>query len=288
MASRPPLNALRVFCSAAEAGSFQRAAQGLCITPGAVSRQIQSLEEHMGAALFTRHHRLVQLTRAGEALFARIAPQMAAIEAEVALLRSGKHPPIVRVDATVGFAMHWLIPRLNAFHTAHPGVDVRISTSDGPANLAARADLYVRRKPTEFSGMVEEPFLDEHCVVVASPGGPALENLTRLAKKYPRIAQRSRPELWAQWRQHHGLPTEDGAPTLTFDNSVLAIQAAIQGLGALVVPELLVTSLLESQRLVLLHPDPMPSGTYHLLRRSSRCSAAVMTFAQWLLKQGAR
>ena len=64
----PPLNALQIFETVARHRSFTRAADHLCLTQGAVSRQIQTLEEYYGFPLFTRHAKGLALTIEGEQL----------------------------------------------------------------------------------------------------------------------------------------------------------------------------------------------------------------------------
>lgn len=65
----PSLPAVKAFLAAARHQSFTRAAQVLCVTQGAISRQIRALEGHLNAELFTRSGRSVQLTEAGLAFF---------------------------------------------------------------------------------------------------------------------------------------------------------------------------------------------------------------------------
>jgi LysR family transcriptional regulator, glycine cleavage system transcriptional activator len=64
----PPLTALRAFDAAARHMSFAQAAAELNVTPAALSFQIKSLEEHLGAPLFRRLNSAVELTEAGAAL----------------------------------------------------------------------------------------------------------------------------------------------------------------------------------------------------------------------------
>lgn len=68
----PPLKALRTFEAAARHSSFKLAADELCVTQAAVSRQIRSLEQDMGLELFQRSHRRVDLTEAGRTLFTTV------------------------------------------------------------------------------------------------------------------------------------------------------------------------------------------------------------------------
>jgi LysR family glycine cleavage system transcriptional activator len=284
MAARPPLNAIFVFCAVARQGSFKGAAESLCVTPGAVSRQVQALEAYLGHSLFERRPSDVRLTRQGRQLHDRVSDKMAAVEMAVELLRSGGRRATVRVDSGVTLAMHWLIPRLAGFHEDHPGIQVQLSTSSGPVDTARRVDLHIRRDPAEFAGLASEVFLEEDAVLVASPRlmkSAASVPLRHLAR-WPRIAAASRPDLWVKWAAHHGEPPGSLEPTLEFDNTVLAIQAAAEGLGAMVVPEIFVTGLLQGGALVTLTDTRVRTGSYSLLTRARRESGHVRRFADWL------
>jgi LysR family transcriptional regulator, glycine cleavage system transcriptional activator len=286
MAARTPLNATLVFCAAARLGSFKLAAEELCVTPGAVSRQIRSLEDYIGQQLFERSFRDVRLTRAGEKLRARVADKMAAIQTELELLRSGGRRTTVRLDAGVTLAMYWLIPRLASFRAANPGIEVQLSTSHGPVDLGKRVDLHVRRNPAEFAGLRGQAFLEEYSLLVASPKLKSTSKTVPVPpkdlKRYERIAAVSRPQLWKQWSAHCGLEADDYEPTLEFDNTALAIQAAIEGLGALVVPEIFARNLLASGALIQLNPDRVRTGEYRILQRARQDSYGVRRFVEWL------
>src|SRR5699024_5883790 len=65
----PSLRALKSFVAAAKYQNFTRAAESLCVTQAAISRQIRELEEILGVDLFTRRGRTIELTHAGRALF---------------------------------------------------------------------------------------------------------------------------------------------------------------------------------------------------------------------------
>lgn len=285
MTRRSPWNALFVFCEAARCGSFKEAAASLCVTPGAVSRQILALEDHVGYSLFERSALGVALTAKGEQLNRRIAPRMAAIASEVELLRGGARRSVVRVDAGVTLAMHWLIPRLGGFHEQHPAIAVEVSTSDGPIDLRRAGDVFIRRDPSELRSLQAQVFLEERAVLAAAPallkGTPSAEGLSRLA----RIGARSRPDLWPTWDDRRGGRDRALAPTIEFDNTVLALQATCQGLGIMVAPLLFVQPMLDGRLLRLLSPRSVQSGTYAFATRSRRTPAAVQTFTSWLTAQ---
>ena len=62
----PPLNALKAFDSVARHESVSHAANELCVTPGAITKQIQHLESFLGVPLFIRRHRQIILNEQGK------------------------------------------------------------------------------------------------------------------------------------------------------------------------------------------------------------------------------
>lgn len=130
----PPLNALRVFEITARAGSYTEAAKELHLTHGAISKQIQLLEQALGQPLFYKvGQRMVATSHAKE--FAR---EIGAAFENIsdASRRYGKNPnsKVIRISAPATFAMRWLVPKLEEFRASHPRIELRISTvrSDDP------------------------------------------------------------------------------------------------------------------------------------------------------------
>lgn len=288
MPSLPPLNALRAFEVAARLGSFTRAAEELCVTPGAVSRQIRTLEQHLGMALFTRRHRLVTLTQAGALYAALIAGPFAELARAGEVLRRETQHAEIRLDCIPTLAMHWLLPRLERFRRQFPGLEVDLQTSLGPVNLAADFHLAIRRDPAHFSGLRGTPLMTERCLPVCSPRYAQDHHLDNPgALSGATILQiRAREDLWPSWCGAHGVAAASLGPRLTVDHTFVAMQAAEDGLGVAVLPLLFVTRQLDAGRLVAPFPASQAvSGTYFLLQRQGRASREVETFRQWLVEE---
>jgi LysR family transcriptional regulator, glycine cleavage system transcriptional activator len=286
MPARPPLNALHVFCAVARHGGVRAAAEVLCVTPGAVTRQVQALEAHLGEALFQRGPAAAQPTEAGRRLLNRVGERMDAIvDALTPATAAGGRRALVRVDTGVTLAMHWLIPRLRGFAERHPRIEVQVRTTDGDIDPASGADVYIRRELTELRGLPSQRFLAERSLLVAGAGHPVLTSkgsgLRRLAR-WPRIGARSRPDLWPQWAQQQRAAPADWAPTLEFDNTVLAIQAAAEGLGLAVLPELFIGGMLDAGTLRAVQPQRIETGAYAVAIGRRRDSARVRAFVDWL------
>lgn len=286
MATRPPLNALHIFCAVVRSGGFRQAALALCVTPGAISRQILVLEGHLGQPLFSRGTRAT-LTPAGRRLHARVADKMDAINAALENTPTAARHSTLLVDTSVTFAMHWLIPHLRSFSERHPRIDVQVRTTDGAIDPVAPIDVFIRRDVAELRGLPAQVFMTERSVLVSSPSFAAGRRLRasgdmRWLARLSRVGARSRPDLWPRWNDFHGLHGPTFEPTVEFDNTVLAIQAVAQGLGACVVPEVFVQGMLDSGTLRLLHASRVDTGSYAYAVGRRRDSARVARFTEWL------
>lgn len=281
----PPLNALRAFEAAARHGSFTLAAEELCVTPGAVSRQIKALEDHFGQALFTRGHRLVTLTEAGSRYAGLISGPFAELGRAGETLRQDNGARRIKLDCLPTLAMHWLLPRLERFRAGHPDVEISLQTSVGPVDLTRDVHLSVRRDPAHFSGLAATPLMTEWCLPVCSPAYVRDHRLTSLSalSRATALEIRAREDLWPSWCRAQLIGPAALGPRLVVDHTFVAMQAAEDGLGVAVVPLLFAARLLKAGRLVC----PLPgteavSGTYSLLHRPGRESPEIEAFSRWL------
>lgn len=98
----PPLDALRGFAAVARRMSITQAAQDLCLTQSAVSRQIQSLEAHFGTPLFIRKHRALTLTDAGRQLATIVSPWLEQLAEYNRAVRQQDRLRPVTITASIG------------------------------------------------------------------------------------------------------------------------------------------------------------------------------------------
>lgn len=304
----PPLQALRGFDSAARHGSFTKAAEELFVTQGAVSRQVRQLEEHYGTPLFTRFTRRIELTPAG----AELAAVVSAVFDELGEVSSriGEHtkrePLTIMVLPT--FASAWLMPRLHLFTEEHGDIEVRLHTSIDPvAFVAGGPDVAIRvgRVPgwhydaamprieltmvERWDGVhVDVLFPDRLvpvCLPALLPDGPlAPEALARL----PLIHVTSRAHAWPDWLKAKGVtPPPADREHAEVGHFFMAIQAARQGRGVALVPDITVADDLASGVLMEASTaDVLSAGHYCLLVRDTALTRpTVATFRAWLASQ---
>jgi DNA-binding transcriptional LysR family regulator len=134
------LRHLTVFVAVAEEASFTRAADRLHLVQSAVSASVRGLERELGAALFDRTTRRVELTDAGDALLPEARQVLAAVNAarEAVDQVSGGLRGTLRLGTMQGQAMRAVsVPRLLArFRAEHPGVEVHVSHVGGSVLMA--------------------------------------------------------------------------------------------------------------------------------------------------------
>src|SRR5262249_1858445 len=150
----PPLNALRAFEAAARHLNFSRAADELSVTPGAVSQQIQNLEDYVGAALFKRTPKGLLLTDPPQTPLPPRREPFDPLAEPAALLPAAVDGRRLTLTAAPSFAAKWLVPRLGRFEAAHPQVDVWLSADIDLVDFAAgEVDLAVRYGPGRYPGL---------------------------------------------------------------------------------------------------------------------------------------
>lgn len=286
----PSLHALRAFEAAARCLSFSKAADELCVTQGAVSRQIQALEERLGVPLFRRLTRRVELTREGEALlpvltdcFDRIAETTARLAAR------GRD---LRIRVAFSFGIRWLMPRLGRFQALHPDVQVRITVAwrHGSDFDPTEFDAAIVFSAGEPQGASAVEVMPERLTVICAPAmAAALHHPADLAR-VPLLHGTSEGEDWRRWLTDAGLPLFDSLEQATvFDAMDPALQAAAAGLGVTVADRMLAADDLASGRLVMPFADIETSsgGYWFVCPDGARDRPALAAFLDWLLAEAA-
>jgi LysR family transcriptional regulator, glycine cleavage system transcriptional activator len=289
----PPLNAVKAFEAAARHASFTRAADELHVTHGAVSRQVQTLEDWLGMPLFERHNRRVVLTEAGAAYAAEIGAALDRIALATARQVEQGRPRLLHVNALATFTLRWLIPRLSGFQVAHPSIEVRLTTSNVPlAQLADPFDVAIRGGPDSRPGHVAEPFLSERRIPVCSPA--LLQRLPLRAPEELRhhtlLHAATLPRVWPDWLHAAGVPDLQPQASVTLEHFYLTLQAALDGLGIAMGPARLIADDVAAGRLTLPFAGPsLPARSYYCYVPETRAEdPAVRAFCGWLAEAAGR
>ena len=280
----PPLGALHAFEAAARLLSFKAAAEELHVTPGAVSQQIKLLEDRLGAQLFTRRARSIELTDAGRLLLSPAQQAFRMLADAVARIRASDGAQVLTVSLLPSFAALWLVPRLGTFRVRCPDVDVRISATPKVADLERDdVDIAVRCGLGNYPGLHVEHLLAEDLFPVCSPRlRKGLKKPADLAH-HTLLHDETRTE-WALWLQAIGLPDLAATRGPSFSLWELALQAAVAGQGVALGRSALVTPYLESGQLVRPFQISTPSAfAYYVVCLPQRAQEPkIAAFRAWL------
>jgi len=231
----PPLNALRAFDAAARHLSFARAAGELAVTPGAVSRQIQALEQALGVALFRRGNRVVELTASGLDYAQEVREALERLARATERVRGGERRGPLSICAYPSFAMRWLMPRWRRFHDRHPEIDLQLTTSLAPVDFARdRFDAAVRVGDGNWPGHGSIRLAAVEIFPVCSPDLPSARRPLKRPedlRHHLLIHSAPRPDDWPRWLAAAGAVDIDATRGPRFESLNLAYQAAIESVG---------------------------------------------------------
>ena len=291
---------LRAFDAVARHLNFRAAAEELALTQSAVSRQIQALEDDVGAALFLRHTRAVELTSAGALLLGTVTRALPQIDSAVRQIRQSVGRKTVAITTFASLASMWLIPRMEKFQRDNPDIDIRIDASDNAVDLeVADIDLALRYGPASHMPPDAVRLFGEQLSPVISPW---------LQKSMPRI---QKPEdlaqftlieagdarsthlewlTWRRWFDAQNLPKLAPKRWLYFSYAYQMVQAALAGQGIVLARLPLVSESLAHGDLLEVLPlvrIDSPMAYWLLVGPRSRQRPEIAEFCEWLKGQAA-
>ena len=275
----PSLDSLRVLSACVRHGNFSKAAAELRITPTAVSQRMRALEERLGAKLFRRHGPRLTTTARAKALGQRVEHALALINTAVDDFRRIRQP--LRVTCAPTFAARWLLPRLTAYH-ALPGADAIALDATQDLLAPGAFDVAVRSGTAPWPGYLSAKILSEQRTAILHPKLiPAGKRLTaRGLLTLPLIPDAS----WAEWFKLAGVPGAKPRFVATrFPNYDLEAQAAVQGIGAALLSQVLFADLLAQGTLIAPFPRAVVGpNSYWLLWTPE---SADSHFVNWVKSQ---
>jgi LysR family glycine cleavage system transcriptional activator/LysR family transcriptional regulator of beta-lactamase len=285
MRQLPSLNGLRAFEAAGRHGSFTAAARELNVTQTAVSRLVRLLEDRFGFPLFLRHANALELTAQGQALLSGLTDafdSIARLTESVTAMRSG---PVLTVGVGPTLAITWLIPRLASFYRSHPDVEVRMAT--GGATRPVRDDwtCTIRRDTDALPGYDAERLFPSAVVPVCTPKLASTLRSPDDLRDAILIVVSDMPNEWPYWFEAAGLRSPvHPASEVSFESNVMAMQAALDGVGVAIAQIPYVSDALAAGRLVA--PFPIVAHTvggwlleYRAIRKED---PALLAFRAWL------
>jgi LysR family glycine cleavage system transcriptional activator len=259
-----PLSGLRALVAAARTGSLTRAAEELGVTPGAIGHQIRQLEERLGARLARREGNGIVLTRAAEAALPDIDRGFDALASGMRRLRFERHAETFTISADPSFASLWLAPRLAMVRTALGRLEVRIVTSVALDAMADEGvDLAISYRKGSATDIQALDLFEERVIPACAPAlikGDARPDRTEVLDKLPllHIDPMMGDDVyptWHDWFVAAARQRKDIDQGPRFGLTIVAAQAAIAGMGALLASELVLRRHLEAGHLVEIARD---------------------------------
>jgi LysR family transcriptional regulator, glycine cleavage system transcriptional activator len=305
--SRRPLSLgnLRAFEAVARRLSFSEAADELFVTQSAISRQIKSLEDELGAALFVRATRHVEMTQSGQVLLRAVESALPKIDASVRQIRAVRSRKRVSVTTFASFGSLWLLPRIEAFQRAHPDIDIRVSAADAIADLDdPELDLALRYcSPAQAPVGAIRMFGEVLTPVVSRSLAEQIRRGEAPPLSWPAdLAQHTLAEeddnktsteylSWRRWLSLHGQAALQPKRWLYLNFTYQQVQAALAGHGVALARIALVFEALQRGELV----EPFgvegrmdsPYLYWLVVAPGSRARPEVREFADWVLAQAA-
>ena len=303
--SRRPLSLgnLRAFEAVARRLSFSAAADELFVTQSAISRQIKSLEDELGAPLFVRGTRHVEITQSGQILLRAVEATLPRIDAGVRQIRQTRSRKRVSVTTFASFGSLWLLPRIEAFQRDHPDIDIRVSAADAIADMDdPELDLALRycrpaQAPADairLFGEVLTPVVSRSLAEQIRLGSaPPLSRAADLAQHT--LAEEDDPRAltetlsWRRWLDLHDQPGLQPKRWLYLNFTYQQVQAALAGHGVALARVALVIEALQRGELV----EPFgaagridsPYIYWLVIAQGSRTRPEVRQFCDWVQQQ---
>jgi LysR family glycine cleavage system transcriptional activator len=289
----PPLNALKAFEAAARHESFTRAAEELCVTQGAVSQQVKTLEAELAIKLFNRERQRLIITEAGRDYLTVVRDALDRIAVGTERLLQRQNAGVLTVSTSPDFAAKWLVHRLGHFAEAQVGIGLRVSATMHHVDFAREeVDMAVRHGDGNWPGLDNVQLSSEQLFAVCSP--KLLSGRRRLGKpadilKFPLIHLDSRTD-WTKWLQAVGISDADITHGPVLNRASMVIDAAVNGQGVALARTTLAAWDLINGRLVRPFPESLRiSKTFWIICPKATASLPkIVTFRDWLLVEASQ
>jgi len=276
--------------------SFTLAADELCLSQSAVSRQIRLLEDDLGRLLFVRKHRAIELTPEGRRLFDSVTRGLDEIAECISGLRVDTETPQITVAASVAFSYYWLMPRLERFSERHPDIDLRVLATDQKVDLnKGDVDVAVLYGDGSWEGIEVQLLFGECVYPVCSPG--YLKDHPELSRPSD-ILDQTLLHLdgggniwggvdWQVWLLRQGVTGQPVRRGIRLNSYPMVLQGAEAGRGVALGWSYITDRMLAEGRLVCPIDKPLTTGHGYYIGVSDDAVSvpAIASFFQWIMSE---
>ncbi|RAU47900.1 MULTISPECIES: transcriptional regulator GcvA [unclassified Pseudomonas] len=286
----PPLNWLRAFESAARHLSFTDAALELSLTQAAISQQIKALESQLGAALFKRLPRGLELTEPGLAFLPAVHDSVERLAAATDEIFGQGHRKVLTIRFSLVYFTHWLAPRLQAFRMLHPHINLRITSNIWMGETDLEADLEIRYGSGKWPGLKSERLTWDRLFPVCAPGLPSQHRPLKVPAdlgNHELLHVLGYEEGWGYWLKKARADHLDYSQGMQFDTLISALKMAELGQGVALARSSLVEQYLASGQLIApLSARFETSEAFYLVYSPHKIvNPQAAAFANWLVEE---
>ena len=284
-----PLNTLRAFEAVGRLCHVRRAADELCLTHAAVSRQIRNLEQQLDAQLFSRDGNRLQLTSAGRRFLGVVQTSLQQLEQGILYLDPDSLAGELVVAATASISMNWLLDVISSYRGKYPDVELRMETIEpGTRLLTPKWDIALCLGEPQIETRDCRQLYQEHYFPVCSPSILRAEYpIKSPADLGPYTLLWERFNHWSRWFELQGIPSNRTHSDIHLDYGYQVIEAARRGMGIALADQLEVSEDLRSGKLVrLLNEDiPVDESIYLVTEREAQQTIRARLFVEELEQQ---
>ena len=288
------LNRLEYFVAIAEAGTITAAADRMRVSKAVVSKQLQLLEEELGASLVVRNSRHLNLTETGQSFYAAAQASVAQAEEAYAMVRRGSTGPsgTLRITAPLDLGADYVAPVAAEFRTMYPAATIELTLSDARMDpVEARFDIAYRVGWLTDSANIARKLGNFRQIVVATEkiieefGNP---NTPRDLSNFPFIEHQAltNPLRWRFSEQSGKSIDVEMTRALSADVTPAIKAMTLEGAGISILPDFYVRKEIAEKLLVQLLSDwTLPTGgIYSVYPPTQYRSIATQRFSQLFAK----
>lgn len=286
----PPLASVRVFEAAARHLSFTRAADELGMTQAAVSYQIRMLEDRVGAPLFIRRPRAVELTAIGDTLALAASKVLDQLNSAFEAVRQ-RASGVLSINVIPTFAVQKLSPVLGRFQIAHPDLATRITATRVLVDFASEdVDVAIRSGSGQWPGLrchklLQARFTPMLSLALVERHGPLRQPADLL--KLPLVDPHD--PWWLAWFSAAGVDASEimKRPISSMGDQFLEAQVALGGMGVAILTPEFYRRELESGQLIQPFPlvEEMGQSYWLCYAERRRNVPKIKAFRDWLLSE---
>lgn len=288
----PAIAQLLAFESAARLGSISRASNELHLTQGAVSRQIQALEEQLGVPLFHRAKQRIILTDVGRAYWAEVRAGLESISGSTQrVMALGGVGEVLNIAVLPTFGTLWLIPRLNRFLAANGSPTVNFSARAEPFDFELEPfDAAIHFGDKFWPDADCDYLFGESVIPVCSPDFQLRNKITSYERlgQCPLLHQESRPTQWMEFFSHVGVTGVRAMHGPRYEHFSMLFQAVSGGIGVALLPRFMIEGELAAGRLIQIFPVELTTvnKAYYIVVPHTRAEdRLVQAFRDWVVAQ---